>query len=170
MTKHHINTFKPGDVVHHPEHGLGIVQKAEAGLFVEFEQNLETGVTPLFRVIFELRRLVVIDPEEAIPEPAVEAFRKAWYEADELGMEGCRVRVGIKALLDEILKPNMPKPDEPIGLGAVVEDTEDDLWVRADDEDLQPWFRVGDAIWLEYSRINAVRVLSEGINLDDLPQ
>lgn len=167
MTTHHTNTFKPGDVVHHPKHGRGIVQDFGSGIV---EWVADSDYLDLANVDDDLRRLVVIDPEETIPEPAVEAFRKAWHEADELGVEGSRVRVGIKALLDEILDPTVPKPDEPTGAGAVVADRDGDLWVRADLEDPQAWVRIGDTVWLEYSRINAVHVLSEGINPADLPQ
>jgi hypothetical protein len=67
--------------------------------------------------------------------------------------------------LREFADPKPPKPDEPTGLGAVVEDAEGDLWVRCDAEDHGSWRRANDdALWRDYLSIDAVRVLSEGID------
>lgn len=61
-----------------------------------------------------------------------------------------------------------PKPDEPLGLGAVVEDDEGEKWVRAgishrkaDDWRCVEGHHVG--YWSEWFNLNAVRVLSEGV-------
>ena len=54
-----------------------------------------------------------------------------------------------------------PKPAEPMGLGAVVEDTDGEPWVRVGGR--LPWFdgrRIVRAIWGD---LDAVRVLSEGV-------
>ena len=65
----------------------------------------------------------------------------------------------MQAALREFAKPAPPKPDEPTGLGAVVEDREGRKWVRAADS-IRPWFN--DAIgWREWSDIDAV---SEGVS------
>lgn len=60
-----------------------------------------------------------------------------------------------------------PKPDEPTGLGAVVEDTEGDRWVRwtcDPDPEIQPWTAAdeggADHVWADLA---AVKVLSEGV-------
>ena len=62
-----------------------------------------------------------------------------------------------------------PRPVEPTGLGAVVEDADGCLWVRVDDTHAQPWREVlkydheDDACRRGWSGIRYVaRVLSEG--------
>lgn len=65
---------------------------------------------------------------------------------------------------------NPPKPEEPTGLGAVVEDAEGRRYVRhcpGDCEDGNlciPWHRVVDAMNRTYDEFDAVRVLSEGVD------
>ena len=61
------------------------------------------------------------------------------------------------------------KPDEPLGLGAVVEDAEGALWFRLTLEN-QTWpgevwaERYGDADrWSKWESVSAVRVLSPGV-------
>lgn len=63
-----------------------------------------------------------------------------------------------------------PKPDEPQGLGAVVEDIHGRRYQRVD-RDPAPWLRsdiAPDAAydWRDYDQINAVRVLSPGVEVD----
>lgn len=59
-----------------------------------------------------------------------------------------------------------PKPAEPQGLGAVVEDARGDFWVytglrNAKDGETRLWFR--GSLPADYADIAAVKVLSEGI-------
>lgn len=70
-----------------------------------------------------------------------------------------------------------PKPDEPTGLGAVVEDAEGVKWVRlgrpGDDPTADDWRRAGwtsgdesERVWHFYADIDAVKVLSEGVPVE----
>ena len=123
-------------------------------------------------VVQSARPLVVIDPEDSA---AVDALAKAWDSLDgetfALGESPMTVRAyRMQAALREFANPTPPKPDEPTGLGAVVEDAEGELWIRlvsADDGPDDDWCRVGslpsDGKWTFYADIAAVRVLSEGI-------
>jgi hypothetical protein len=81
--------------------------------------------------------------------------------ADNLRTTGCRIaRENIADQIEAQTKP--PKPDEPTGLGAVVEDAGGDLWLRTEKADF-PWRRPAKLqngrVW---RTIDAVRVLSEG--------
>ena len=53
-----------------------------------------------------------------------------------------------------------PKPEEPTGLGAVVEDDKGVPWVRTPEG---AWFGPGKNFVAGYYLIDAVRVLSEGV-------
>ena len=79
---------------------------------------------------------------------------------------GGAVSQNLRALRDQIeTQTKPPKPAEPTGLGAVVEDARGRKWVRAD-IDREPWFsdeRTGEDCWRAYADIDAVRVLSEGV-------
>lgn len=63
-----------------------------------------------------------------------------------------------------------PKPAEPTGLGAVVEDEEGVLWTYTGLGSISPWVcpssRGSVGGWRNYGEIAAVRVLSEGVQPD----
>lgn len=61
--------------------------------------------------------------------------------------------------------PEPPKPDEPTGLGAVVRDRDDVLWVQVDGRDGISWCLAGDGDWSSWRAIDAVEILSEGVDL-----
>ena len=154
-----MNEFTPGDVVVHPKYGRGIVQTKG---FVEFADVGDYA--DLRDVAADLRRLVVIDPEDrAQVERLVRAFPDEWgFEQDEEAFRECTEDV--QAALREFANPKPPKPAEPTGLGAVVEDAEGSKWVRSERWPEQPWdpcgVRDGGFPW---EHIDAVRVLSEGV-------
>jgi hypothetical protein len=107
---------------------------------------------------------VVIDPEDP---KQVERLSEVIRDAEkECGQDFWEYdQTALKLALCEFADPKPPKPDEPTGLGAVVEDAEGDLWVRCDAEDHGSWRRANDdALWRDYLSIDAVRVLSEGID------
>jgi hypothetical protein len=111
------------------------------------------------------RPLVVIDPEDAEQvNRLADAFCFArWSHID--GSEECDplTRSSMRAALREFANPTPPKPDEPSGLGAVVEDADGHQWARAMD-DAAPWCRRdGGARWAGWKYVDAVRVLSEGV-------
>lgn len=66
---------------------------------------------------------------------------------------------GLATSIESQTRP--PKPPEPTGLGAVVEDSEGVRWVRHRTSGGGGWFV--DGIARTYDRIDAVRVLSEGV-------
>ncbi len=72
-----------------------------------------------------------------------------------------RMRQALRALAN----PRPPKPDEPTGLGAVVEAINDNYFVRVNGDEMG-WARSGknaDACLYVWADIAAVRVLSEGV-------
>lgn len=69
----------------------------------------------------------------------------------------------LRNLADQIeAQTRPPKPDEPMGLGTVVEDAEGHRWVRLHSGDGVPWCG-GLNKHREYAAIDAVRVLSVGV-------
>lgn len=108
-----------------------------------------------------IRALVVIDPED-------------WESAKRLTQLMFEVAhpfdgriADTQAALREFANPTPPKPEEPLGLGAVIEDAEGRKWVR----DLQgrassPWLNsvIGNLpCRMSYGDLDVVRVLSEGV-------
>lgn len=111
----------------------------------------------------DVRRLVVLDPR-------VHRFYP------ELLVRALRTKTGYTALADAIeaqtCPPKPPKPPEPTGLGAVVEDSEGRKWLRVAWSN--PWCLANPAkrkggegmthgSHVEWGRVDAVRVLSEGV-------
>ena len=155
-----MNEFKPGDHVAHPEYGHGLVQRKG---WVGFEGR------DLFlpAVATDLRRLAVIDPED---REQVERLAKAHHFAvgfarwDALHPNTRRdLTDAMKTALRAGAEP--PKPEEPTGIGAVVEDARGERWVRnAAGADGNHWLRVGPpTLWATWFDIDVVRVLSEGV-------
>lgn len=111
------------------------------------------------------RPLVTIDPESA-------------EDVGRLAREivlGCAILSGggmqhdnLADALREFASPTPPKPDEPTGVGAVVEDAHGDVWVRFKSAEIRPW-RINypgepePAPRKFYRDIDAVKVLSEGV-------
>jgi hypothetical protein len=110
-------------------------------------------------VIAEPRPLVVIDPEDREQvELLVDQFMGQWS-----GCEGSRV-----GTMQGVLRvfAGHAKPEEPTGLGAVVEDTHGQVWIRADASGSTPWTASDAGMvarWVGYARIAAVKVLSDGV-------
>lgn len=118
----------------------------------------------------EARRLVVIDPEDREQVERLLDLAESWLErvpyADMSRPNSLtRIEAGQQALR-ALLAP--PKPEEPTGLGAVVEDAEGRRYVRgpialAD----MHWNYVNDsgaAICAKWVAVPAIRVLSEGVS------
>jgi len=106
-------------------------------------------------VVADPRPLVVIDPED------MEVMERVWRMADHTPTE-------LQAALREFANPTPPKPDEPQGLGAVVEDDRGLRWCRVlVAPSFHPWAPFGqisnDGAWRAYADISVVRVLSEGV-------
>ena len=74
----------------------------------------------------------------------------------------------MQAALREFANPTPTKPDEPLGLGAVVEDADGVRWTRVEPAGAfsrNPWYPAVDIELQpeEYAHLSAVRVLSEGV-------
>jgi hypothetical protein len=120
------------------------------------------------------RPLVVIDPES---DADVERFCRAYTEAAPNSVPWLQRRTAdkdsvvrdVRNALRSLANPTPPKPDEPTGLGAVVEDSDGHRWVRVDRKEglsscWQPCNRaISQPQWSRYEHIAAVRVLSEGV-------
>lgn len=106
--------------------------------------------------------LVVIDPEdrgqvERLTSIAMDVPQPFSMRIDDM-----------QAALREFANPTPPKPEEPTGLGAVVEDAKGWKYVRHSGA-LAPWHVVLDGPtperpWRYYSDLDVVRVLSEGVS------
>ena len=104
-----------------------------------------------------VRRLVVIDPEDREQVERLELI----YLSDE--HDECIDTVEcMQAALREFANPKPPKPEEPTGLGAVVEDDEGSKWVRVESR-TGWWWRNSDGGTRRWDDIDAVRVLGEGV-------
>lgn len=114
------------------------------------------------------RRLVVIDPENREEVERLDSLVDAglagkdwfWWSGPADAMQ--------VALL-EFANPAPPKPPEPTGLAAVVEDASGDMWIRTGYHG--GWRRAGvhgraAGPGRRYDEIAAVRVLSEGVEVD----
>lgn len=107
------------------------------------------------------RPLLVIDPEDL---EQVERLTVAV-------MGSMAVHFGdvpkMQAALREFANPKPPKPDEPTGLGAVVEGREGNRWIRTERTLVHPWQHVGPvdrvATWEGVCAYLPVEVLSEGV-------
>lgn len=149
--------WKPGDVA--------LVGNAPA-MYVDNSGD-EYFISPIgthWRSCSPERQLVVLDPED---REQMVALAEAWDNVRdvELGKEPMPLRAyRMQAALRSLITP--PRPPEPLGLGAVVEDEEGDFWVYAGtralkDGETREWVHGGRARW--YADITAVRVLSEGV-------
>ena len=116
------------------------------------------------------RPLVVIDPEdreqvERLIERMAQARVWAVVPTDIDSMADYRANQ-MQTALRSLVTP--PKPDEPTGLGAVVEDVSGRRWTRYDTRDPQPWWWNGApevaVCRYAYADIDAIRVLSEGVS------
>ena len=118
------------------------------------------------------RPLVVIDPEDAEQvERLLASLMTQWPKVvvglpvDDRDALNQIYLVAIKQALREFANPKSPKPDEPTGLGAVVRDAGGRRWVRAlaPLDSVAPWKRDDCGHWGDWSGIDAVEVLSEGV-------
>ena len=107
------------------------------------------------------RPLVVIDPED---REACSRLRQLYEEDSNF----VRATEGMQQALREFTNPTPPKPEEPRGLGAVVEDVAGRRWVRlvraGDDSTQDDWKRSGHHGTRAYADIDAVKILSDGVS------
>lgn len=115
------------------------------------------------------RLVAVVDPEDT---DAVDRLVHLFWDH---GNDDCDDPAAMREALREFAAPAPPRPDEPTGLGAVVEDEVGDLWLR----DGMPGDRSQSGHWwnktvaheknydgvlrAEWPDIAVVRVLSDGV-------
>jgi len=112
-----------------------------------------------------IRPLVVIDPEdrEQIERLMPLLFHSgAFPEARAISMTAGVTAV--QAALRELANPT-PRIEEPTGLGAVVATEGDGDYIRVSVELLNPWLNVQTGTQVHWDRINAIRVLSPGVEV-----
>jgi len=113
----------------------------------------------------EAHPLVVIDPED--PEQVERLVNSLRDEGTPLALTLATAIDIVQAALRSLVAD--PKPEEPTGLGAVVEDAEGRRWLRLTGQSEVPdhpeWVRPEYPLmgWRKYEAISAVRVLSEGV-------
>jgi hypothetical protein len=106
------------------------------------------------------RPLAVIDPEDM---EAVSQLMGHFSRADG-AIYGKRGVDNMQAALREFAEPKPPRPDEPTGLGAVVEDENGARWTRVGVNGM--WMQQGVVGGCLYDDVRAVRVLAAGLDLD----
>jgi hypothetical protein len=117
----------------------------------------------------ELRPLVVIDPEDR-----EQVERLEWLYVNSAGDRPDSIADRMQAALREFTEPKPPKPEEPTGLGAVVECDPGPVYDRAwavrvwagDDFGGKAWDYYdssGNGGRCHYADLAVVRVLSEGV-------
>lgn len=141
--------WKPGDVA---DFGSSIAMRTRAGWAYK-----DGSIGSLAQDDYNPRPLVVIDPEDL---EQVKRFVRGIYPSG-----AATIVDDFQVALRSLVTP--PKPDEPTGLGAVVEDEEGALWVkwstlhRAD----RNWKRHDEhgGNYLAWSDLAVTEVLSEGV-------
>jgi len=103
------------------------------------------------------RPLVVIDPEDR------EQVERVWQAWRDHAPDHRLAQDNLQAALRSLIAP--PKPPEPTGLGAVVEDEGGVRWVRNPYAGAPEWDPTEQPIGpRRYADITAVRVLNEGVD------
>jgi hypothetical protein len=126
----------------------------------ETRWRIDTG--EVWGSVSQVRPLAVIDPARLTWDgrtPSAQEFTE-WAESLPAGEFATGILTIADALRD--LPPVIvPRPEEPTGLGAVVEDAQGARWVRHQTTGGGGWYV--DGIARPYADIAAVRVLSEGV-------
>jgi hypothetical protein len=166
--------WKPGDVglirpAGEEAAAVGICFRGPGELAPYGRWRLGSG-EEVWSSVRSVRRLVVIDPEDA---SQVEAFTDTWVHAKaghNLGNSYPGEVEHMTTALREFANP-VPRIEEPQGLGAVVEDSEGVEWVRTErrrnlgGQVWQSAFHVSQAdrsLTREWEAVKAVRKLSNG--------
>lgn len=113
------------------------------------------------------RRVAVIDPDDREQVDRLSAsYDIALRYEGTVGPTVDESAIAMQAALREFANPTPPKPEEPMGLGAVVEDADGDRWVRVNvATGMQEWRCCdADGEFRRWVGVDAVRVLSEGVS------
>jgi hypothetical protein len=158
-----VQKWKPGDVARIKGEGADAVGIHTAtGLWVWVDAH---GSNPIHGGVclrasdVDVRPVIVIDPADR-----EQIERLAWLLITQGAVGNNVAHSGLRAALREFANPTPPKPEEPTGLGAVVEDAEGRKYVRTADTDCsKPWSYANNYTDFDWPNIDVVRVLSKGV-------
>lgn len=154
-------TWKPGDVA------IGQISRWVGRVMWEGDCWVdEDGDSHDVEKVTNVRPLVVIDPENREQvRSLLETYGRQFTDwTPELDSNVTRLQEALREFA-------APKPSEPQGLGAVVRDANDGIWIRVEPYHpgsasfVHAWrFRaaLAEAIQAPWAKVNAVQVLSEG--------
>ena len=134
--------FKPGDVA---------MVNGSVSVRADHVWHTSTGVLSDHNVT-HVRPLVVIDPED---REQINHMQKVW---DVWGLPKDLLIDSLQAAFRALAAP--PKPDEPQGKYAEVENSEGMTYYRSPSGE---WHRATDDFVRPWSHVGAVRILSEGV-------
>lgn len=112
--------------------------------------------------------LVLIDPDDREQVERLATIVDEWWSHapySDMRKDGdLTTTTAMQAALREFANPTPPKPDEPTGLGAVVEDSTGVQWIRCARRMDYAWQIAGadGSPWVRYDEIAAVTVLNGG--------
>lgn len=162
-----MSTYEPGTVAMLKDRGgseeIGFCIKAgRVGGDIDGQAHWRIASGEAWSSVTDVRPLVVLDFDAAELSPTV-AVR-------EIREVLARDSLGWPKIADQIEQQTRPpKPPEPTGLGAVVEDAEGVRWVRhciatcPEGDDCDAWAHESDDDSRAYDVIDVVTVLSEGV-------
>lgn len=164
-----MSTYEPGTVAVATVRGVPNVRVIRRA--TGWASGVEIDGTRVFHpdripAVTDVRPLVVLDLGD------LAGIRATLQDAASLMVRGGINRRRLAELIDQIEQQTRPpKPAEPTGLGAVVEDAEGQKWLRVDW--VNPWSlakpqerrdgRMLHGSHVTWDRIDAVKVLSEGV-------
>lgn len=150
--------WKSGDVA---MVGVGCHANRHVGMFDGVGWRYADGIRWAANdpAIVTARPLVVIDPEDR------EQVERLWRIWTTFAPNHRLAQDNLQAALREYADPKPPKPEEPTGLGAVVEDAEGRRWTRYRETTTVRHWHPADGCGTErrYAEIDGVKVLSEGV-------
>lgn len=146
--------WQPGDVAMVKVH----VGHQETRVARGFD-NRWHGQDGIYRLATDARPVVVIDPEDREQVTLLNELIQIQPQSDTRPLVDV-----LRDALREFANPKPPKPVEPTGLGAVVEDEDGSLHVRTSGHIVNPWRSETDGSSRSWSLVAAVRVLSAGVS------
>ena len=152
--------WKPGDLITDDTDGVFFIVEVSANTRAAWTEGASAvdadGNGWRVDSIEGARPLVVIDPED---REQVERLARTYCDAAYQGRFVLADIEVMQAALCSLVEP--PKPPEPTGLGAVVEDADGSWWVRVNSVHFVSNAHPNNS--QTYAEIAAVRVLSEGV-------
>lgn len=150
--------WKPGDVASVVREGLSLALRTKRGW-----TYADGSTSPVRADGYNFRPLLVLDPD--CDDDAHRLIRAFWAHTNDDCDDDQAMRDALRSL---VAPPKPPKPDEPTGLGAVVEDANGQRYTRVGEDGIAPWYaeapRHAARPYRYYSDLAIVRILSEGVS------